>query len=80
MFMSKKKNININCRQKIRYLRADKDVRVITCLILTCESISNEFLIFCMLILSMLIRLDIVGIEKMRIIATMQIIVVSSKY
>lgn len=80
MFMSKKKNININCRQKIRYLRVDKDVRVISCLILTCESISNEFLIFCMLILSILMLFDIVGIEKMKMIATMQIVVVSSRY
>ena len=80
MFMSKKKNININCRQKIRYLRVDKDVRVISCLILTCERINNEFLIFCMLILSILMLFDIVGIEKMKMIVTMQIVVVSSRY
>ena len=80
MFMSKKKNINISCRQKIKYLRVDKDVRDVSCLILTCERINNEFLIFCMLILSILMLFDIVGIEKMKMIATMQIVVVSSRY
>ena len=63
----KKRSINVNCVQNIIYRKVDREARVSRCFVLICDSIASDFFILGVLILSVFIYLDMVGIEKTRI-------------
>ena len=80
MSMPKNSSIKSNYEQKMVYLMADNSVSLRSCFVSVWDKISSEFLIFCILILSVLIFFVIAGIEKMNNMIDMQIMEVSTRY
>ena len=76
----KKRSINVNCVQNMIYRKVDREARVSRCFVLICDSIASDFFILGVLILSVLIYLDMVGIEKTRIAIVIKIADENSKY